>query len=132
MPSDCFSDFVIVNDEVTWFGVGLDVAGFACSWWADDKGDVGVGGAPGFFAGSVDSLVVAGVAGGSEVVLVPPWSALGDGDDVVDDGGCAGAFGTLDLAGVVVSLEDLFADAWPGAAVGGVCLVAHVSRVRGR
>ena len=120
-----FFDLVVVDDEVVGFGVLLDVGGFACCGWADDEGDVGVGCAPGFCAFAVDAVVVAVFAGCSEVVWFPPGSACGDGDDVVDMSGCAGAAGSSDLALVVVSGEDLFADAGPGASVGRVGLVAH-------
>lgn len=70
-------------------------------------------------AGSVDACVVAFAAGGSEVVGVPPCAALAGGDYVVDFCGVGGAAGVLDLAGVVVSFEDLFADASPCSAVFG-------------
>ena len=125
----CFSegvfDLVVVDDEVVGFCVGLGVCCFACAGWSDDEVDVGWCCAPGVFACSVDAIVVAALAGGTKVVWVPPGSAGCDGDDVVDDGGVGGAAWCLDLAGVVVSGEDLFSDAGPGASVGGVCLVAH-------
>lgn len=84
-----------------------------------NENDAGFGGAPFFSVAVVGSPVVAGGAAGSEVVGVVPGAAGDDGGDVVDLGGECGASVAVDLAGVVVSGEDLFADAGPGAAVGG-------------
>ena len=51
--------------------------------------------------------------------MFPPLAAGVDRGDVVDLGGELGAVGAGDLAGVVVSFEDLFAEFLPGAGVGG-------------
>ena len=63
------------------------------------------------------AVEVAVLAGGSEVVGVEPWSAVCDWDDVVGVGGVDGAVRSFDLAAVVVSLEDLFADSLPRSGV---------------
>lgn len=63
-----------------------------------DGGSGGLGFSPGF-------AVVAGGADGPEVV-VGAGAALGDGSDVVDLGGLAGATWQLEVAAVVVSFED--------------------------
>ena len=65
----------------------------------------------------VGSFVVAGGAGGSEVVGVVPCAACVDWSDVVDLGGGGGAAGADDLAEVLVSFEDGAPDALPGAGV---------------
>lgn len=132
VAADCACDFVVVDDEVAGLGVGFDVGAFACSWWADDEDDVGACGFPGVFACAVDAGVVAGGAGGSEVGGVVPGSALVDGDDVVDVESNAGAFGSGDLAGVVVSFEDGAADALPWSSVDGVGWFAHFSYPQAR
>ena len=88
-----FGDLVVVDDEVAGSGVGFDVGGFACAGWSDDEDDSGVGVFPGFLGFALDASEVAVLAGGSKVVGIPPGSALGGGDDVVDVGGVAGAFG---------------------------------------
>jgi len=119
VDGECFCDVVVVDDEVG--GVGFDVGLFWDVGWSDDEGDSGGAGLPAVVLGSVDACVVAFGAGGSEVGGVVPGSALGDGDDVVDVGGCGGAFGSCDLAGVLVAFEDGFSDAGPGSFVGGVC-----------
>lgn len=82
-----------------------------------DEGDAGFGGAPFFLVAVVCSFVVAGGAGGSEVVGVPPCAAVCDWGDVVDLGGGGGAAFASDLAEVVVSFEDGSSDALPGAGV---------------
>ena len=125
VPTQSVSDLVVVDDQVAGFGVGFDVGGFAGAGWSDDEGDVGVGGLPAVVLFAVDALVVAVGAGCSEVVGVPPLAAFGDGDDVVDLGGYAGAFGCSDLALVVVSGEDGFAYCGPGASLGGVMFFGH-------
>lgn len=117
VAADGVGELVVVDDEVA----GLCVVGlFGCAGWADDEGDVGVGCLPAVAVGAVYSSEVAVFAGGSEVVGVVPGAAFEGGDDVVDVGGGGGAFGAADLAGVVVSFEDSFADCLPWASVGGV------------
>ena len=124
-------DAVVVDDEVT--GLGGDGLCLVGAWWSDDEGDAGVGVAPGFCFFAVDAVEVAVAAGGSEVVGVPPCSSAVDGDDVVDGVGLGGAAWSSDLAEVIVSGEDLFADGCPWSSVGGVSLlVVHgASRLRG-
>ena len=126
--SEGADDLVVIDDEVA--GLGVDMLGFVNAGWADDEGDVGVGLSPGFGLFSVDASEVAVLAGGSEVGWFPPWSALGDGDDVVDVGGVDGAFWCADLAGVTVSFEDSFADCLPSAFVFGACCFSHGCSVR--
>lgn len=118
LVSEGLLDCVVVNDEVSGPFVFVDVGGFAAAGWALDEDDAGFGCAPFFSVAVVCSSVVAGGAAGSEVVGVVPGAAGDDGGDVVDLGGVGGASVAVDLAGVVVSGEDLFADAGPWAAVG--------------
>ena len=112
-----FGDLVVVDEEVVPPFDFLGVGGFACSGWAGDEVDAGAGGAPCFVFVFGDAGVVAVGAGGAEVVGVVPGAAGGDGDDVVDGGALGGAFGSADLAEVVVAFEDGFADFLPGAGV---------------
>lgn len=120
VAADGVEDGGVVDDEVAGSGVLLYVVSFACGGCAGEECDMGVWVVlPFVVAGSVDASVVAFAAGGSEVVGIPPCAALAGGDYVIDFCGVGGAAGVLDLAGVVVSFEDLFADASPCAAVFG-------------
>ena len=112
-------DCVVVDDEISASFVFFDPGGFAAAGWSLDEDDAGFVGSPFFSLVVFGAAGVAFCAGGSEVCGFPPLAALGDGGDVVDLGGVGGAAGGVDLAGVVVSFEDLFADALPGAGVGG-------------
>ena len=116
-PADGPRQFVVVDDKIVGAFVVLHPGCFSCAWWADDEGDAGAGGAPLFGGFVVGSFVVAGGAGGSEVVGVVPGAAVVDWSDVVDLGGGCGAAGAVDLAELVVSFEDGAPDALPGAGV---------------
>lgn len=115
--SDCPGKFVVVDDEVAWPFIVFNVGCFACAWWADDEGDAGFGLSPLFGGAVVVAFVVAVGAAGTEIVRVVPGAACVDGLYVVDLGGGVGAGWAVDLAAVVVSVEDLAADALPGAGV---------------
>ena len=62
---------------------------------------------------------VAVFARGAQIGGVVGWSAVGEGDDVVDVGCDGGAAFASDLADALVSFEDGEADLLPGSTVGG-------------